>query len=76
MNGLQFKMDFEEFCSAAISIPQFERWEWQVDNAYEIFEDEGNRVVMIEDLPKVTSTSYMNQLLDNKLVKSYTDIVK
>ena len=76
MNGLQFKMDFEEFCSAAISTPQFERWEWQVDKAYEIFEDEGNRVLMIEDLATVRSTSYMNGSLDNKLVKSYTHIVK
>jgi hypothetical protein len=56
MNGLQLKMDFEEFCGAAISIPQFEgseRWESQVNEAYEIFENAGNRVVMIEDLAKV-----------------------
>ena len=49
-------MDFQEFCAAAISASQYEgleRWEYQTHTAYEIFEREGNRVVMIEDLAKV-----------------------
>lgn len=56
IDALQFKkMDFQEFCAAAISVPQFEgleRWEQQAHNAYQIFEREGNRVVMIEDLAR------------------------
>ncbi|KAH7415601.1 hypothetical protein KP509_14G053400 [Ceratopteris richardii] len=56
IDAVQFKkMDFQEFCAAAISVPQFEgleRWEQQAHNAYQIFEREGNRVVMIEDLAR------------------------
>lgn len=56
IDALQFKkMDFQEFCAAATSVPQLEgleRWEQQARNAYHIFEKEGNRVVMIEDLAR------------------------
>ena len=58
IDAAQFKkMDFQEFCTAAISASQYEgleRWEYQTHTAYEIFEREGNRVVMIEDLAKVS----------------------
>ncbi|KAH7291157.1 hypothetical protein KP509_29G002800 [Ceratopteris richardii] len=54
IDALQFKkMDFQEFCAAAISVPQLEGqdgWEQQARHAYQIFDKEGNRVVLIEDL--------------------------
>lgn len=54
MDALQFKkIDFQEFCAAAISVPQLEgleRWEQQARNAYQLFEKEGNQVVVIGDL--------------------------
>lgn len=56
INSLQFKkMDFQEFCAAATSVPQLEgleRWDHQARSAYQIFEKEGNRVVLIEDLAR------------------------
>lgn len=56
IDALQFrKMDFQEFCAAATSIPQLEgheKWEQQARSAYQIFEKEGNRVVLIEDLAR------------------------
>ncbi|KAI5066093.1 hypothetical protein GOP47_0018717 [Adiantum capillus-veneris] len=56
IDTLQFKkMDFQEFCAAATSVPQLEgqkRWDQQARNAYQIFEKEGNRVVLIEDLAR------------------------
>ena len=65
IDGLHFKMDFNEFCAAAISVPQFEgleRWELQLHSAYEIFETEGNRVVMIEDLARVSNGIFVLHL--------------
>eukprot|EP00250_Pteridium_aquilinum_P015260 c22480_g1_i1 orf=512-2287(+) len=56
IDALQFKkLDFQEFCAAATSVPQLEgleRWDQQARNAYQIFEKEGNRVVLIEDLAR------------------------
>lgn len=56
IDALQFKkMDFEEFCAAACSVPQLEgleNWERQARTAYQIFEREANRVVVIEDLAR------------------------
>ena len=55
------KMDFQEFCAAATSVPQLEgldTWEEQAKKAYEIFEKEGNRVVLIEDLARVSYFLY------------------
>ena len=54
------KMDFQEFCAAATSVPQLEgldTWEEQAKKAYQIFEKEGNRVVLIEDLARVSTFS-------------------
>ncbi|XP_027071472.2 CDPK-related kinase 7-like [Coffea eugenioides] len=51
---LQYKkMDFEEFCAAAISVHQLEgmeSWEQHARRAYELFEKDGNRPIMIEEL--------------------------
>ncbi|KAI4307047.1 hypothetical protein L6164_030277 [Bauhinia variegata] len=47
------KMDFEEFCAAAISVYQLEvheEWERIATTAFECFEEEGNRVVSVEEL--------------------------
>ncbi|EPS59727.1 hypothetical protein M569_15078, partial [Genlisea aurea] len=47
------KMEFDEFCRASISVYQMEgtqRWEQHARQAYEFFEKEGNRAIMIEEL--------------------------
>lgn len=49
-------MDFEEFCAAALSVHQLEaveRWEQHARCAYELFEKDGNRAIMIEELASV-----------------------
>jgi hypothetical protein len=50
------KMDFEEFCAAAISTHQleaFDGWEQIASTAFEHFEQEGNRVISVEELARV-----------------------
>lgn len=50
-------MDFEEFCAAASSVHQLEaleRWEQHARCAYEVFEKDGNRAIMIEELASVS----------------------
>ncbi|KAI3799041.1 hypothetical protein L1987_34329 [Smallanthus sonchifolius] len=51
---LQYRrMDFEEFCAAALRVHQLEgldRWEKQTRDAYEIFEKDGNRSIVVEEL--------------------------
>ncbi|KAI4300899.1 hypothetical protein L6164_034226 [Bauhinia variegata] len=47
------KLNFEEFCAAAISVHQLEgmaSWEHHATRAYELFEKDGNRPIMIEEL--------------------------
>ncbi|KAL9686506.1 hypothetical protein QQ045_023966 [Rhodiola kirilowii] len=47
------KLDFEEFCAAAISIYQLEAlesWEEIANTAFEYFEQEGNRATSVEEL--------------------------
>ncbi|KAL4325560.1 hypothetical protein GQ457_11G032330 [Hibiscus cannabinus] len=47
------KMDFEEFCAAAISAYQLEaseEWESIASKAFEYFEQEGNKVTSVEEL--------------------------
>jgi Ca2+-binding EF-hand superfamily protein len=54
------KLDFEEFCAAAISVHQLEgmeSWEQHARLAYELFEKDGNRPIMIEELASVLSLS-------------------
>lgn len=54
VSSLQFgKLDFEEFCAAAISVHQLEgmeTWEKHARLAYELFENDGNRPIKIEEL--------------------------
>ncbi|KAL0356795.1 UNVERIFIED_CONTAM: CDPK-related protein kinase [Sesamum calycinum] len=54
LNALQFRrMYFEEFCAAALSVSQLEAldcWEKRARCAYEIFEKDGNRAILIEEL--------------------------
>nr|CAD1821414.1 unnamed protein product [Ananas comosus var. bracteatus] len=47
------RLDFEEFCAAAISpyqLEALERWEEMANTAFEHFEQEGNRVISVEEL--------------------------
>ena len=56
------KMDFEEFCAAAISTYQLEAlegWEKIAMTGFENFEREGNRVVSVEELAQVSAYRYM-----------------
>ncbi|XP_019241860.1 PREDICTED: CDPK-related kinase 1-like [Nicotiana attenuata] len=57
VSSLQYrKLDFEEFCAAAISVHQLEgmeSWEQHARRGYEFFEKEGNRPIMIEELASV-----------------------
>ncbi|KAJ1395072.1 Serine/threonine-protein kinase, active site [Sesbania bispinosa] len=54
ISSIQYrKLDFEEFCAAAISVHQLEgmdSWEQHARRAYELFEKDGNRPIMIEEL--------------------------
>ncbi|XP_076909376.1 CDPK-related kinase 5-like [Bidens hawaiensis] len=54
LNALQYRrMEFDEFCAAALSVHQLEaldRWEEIARGAYEIFDKDGNRAIMIEEL--------------------------
>ncbi|POO03079.1 Serine/threonine protein kinase [Trema orientale] len=54
LSALQYRrMDFEEFCAAALSVHQLEaldRWEQHARCAYELFEKDGNRAIVIEEL--------------------------
>ncbi|KAJ4965464.1 hypothetical protein NE237_017313 [Protea cynaroides] len=52
--ALQYRrMDFEEFCAAALSVYQLEAldlWEQHARCAYEFFEKDGNRAIVIDEL--------------------------
>ncbi|CAI0557014.1 unnamed protein product [Linum tenue] len=54
LNTLQHRnMEFEEFCAAALSVHQLEaldRWEQHARSAYEIFDQDGNRAIVIQEL--------------------------
>ncbi|KAL2893355.1 CDPK-related kinase 3 [Bienertia sinuspersici] len=58
------KMDFDEFCAAAISTHQLEAregWELIASTAFEHFEQEGNRIITVEELARelnLGSTAY------------------
>lgn len=50
------RMDFEEFCAAAISpyqLEALENWEDIAGTAFQHFEQEGNRVISVEELAQV-----------------------
>ncbi|XP_024966498.1 CDPK-related kinase 5-like [Cynara cardunculus var. scolymus] len=47
------RLDFDEFCAAAVCVHQlesFDRWEQHARCAYEIFDKDGNRAIVIEEL--------------------------
>ncbi|WCJ33317.1 Calcium-dependent protein kinase (CDPK) family protein [Euphorbia peplus] len=54
MSNLQYrKLDFAEFCAAAVSVHQLEGmdcWEQQARSAYDFFDKDGNRAIMIQEL--------------------------
>ncbi|TYH44776.1 hypothetical protein ES332_D11G218300v1 [Gossypium tomentosum] len=54
LSALQYRrMDFDEFCAAALSVHQLEaldRWEQHARCAYELFEKDGNRAIVIDEL--------------------------
>ncbi|PWA66995.1 calcium-dependent protein kinase (CDPK) family protein [Artemisia annua] len=88
LSALQYRrMEFDEFCAAALSVYQLEardRWEEHARCAYEIFDKDGNRAIMIEELaselglgPSVPVHSVLNDWIrhtDGKL--SFLGFVK
>nr|XP_043620563.1 CDPK-related kinase 5-like [Erigeron canadensis] len=49
------QLDFEEFCAAAVNVHQlesFESWEQLARSAYDIFDKDANRAIVIEELEK------------------------
>ena len=61
ISSIQYrKLDFEEFCATTISVHQLEgmeTWEQQARHAYDLFEKDGNRPIMIEELAPVSLPS-------------------
>ncbi|XP_063937072.1 CDPK-related protein kinase isoform X2 [Daucus carota subsp. sativus] len=73
-NALQFRwMNFEEFCAAALNVHQLmalDQWEQQARCAYELFEKDGNRAIMIEELayelglgPSIPAPAVLNDFI-------------
>lgn len=65
-------MDFEEFCAAALSVHQLEaldRWEQHARCAYELFEKDGNRAIVIEELASV-SWNFLQYTCGNVILNS------
>lgn len=55
------KLDFEEFCVAAVSPYQLEAhegWEKIASTAFEYFENEGNRPISVEELAQVCTSVF------------------
>ncbi|KAL2348413.1 hypothetical protein Fmac_002413 [Flemingia macrophylla] len=54
LNALQYRrMDFDEFCAAALSVHQLEaldQWEQHARCAYELCEKDGNKAIVIDEL--------------------------
>ncbi|KAM5576454.1 hypothetical protein ABKV19_007362 [Rosa sericea] len=54
LNALQYRrMEFKEFCAATLCVHQLEaldQWEQQSRYAYELFDKDGNKVVITEEL--------------------------
>lgn len=66
-------MDFEEFCAATLSVHQLEAldgWEQHARCAYEIFEKEGNRAIMIEELASVCTINILLALYNLSVVQT------
>lgn len=67
-------MDFEEFCAAALSVHQLEaleRWEQHARCAYEIFDKDGNRAIVIEELASVS----FHLFVTNAMLCSHVSVV-
>lgn len=66
LSALQYrKMDFDEFCAATLSIHQLEgldRWEQHARCAYELFEKDGNRAIVIEELASVRASDSLSSV--------------
>ncbi|KAL2930234.1 CDPK-related protein kinase [Bienertia sinuspersici] len=64
LTALQYRrMDFEEFCAAVLSVYQLEalkRWDQHARYAYELFEKDGNRPIMIEELASLSCHSFFS----------------
>lgn len=61
-------MDFEEFCAATLSVHQLEaldRWEQHARCAYELFEKDGNRAIVIEELASVRWVTFSMSMNKN-----------
>lgn len=71
MEALSYKkMDFEEFCAAAISVYQLEvhpEWDRIATTAFEYFEETGNRVISVEELAQVRKFLFFFFFLSFKL---------
>lgn len=68
-------MDFEEFCAAAVSIHQLEaldRWEQHARYAYDLFEKDGNRPIVIEELASVCLICLCDE---TEIVKSVVEML-
>ncbi|KAK4759107.1 hypothetical protein SAY87_020408 [Trapa incisa] len=67
-SALQYRrMGFEEFCAATVSVHQLEaldRWEQHARAAYDIFEKEGNRPLLIEELASELGVSSSASVFD------------
>ncbi|CAL5187917.1 unnamed protein product [Lathyrus oleraceus] len=54
LNALQYRrMDFDEFCAAALSVHQHEaldHWEKRARYAFDLFEKDGNKAIVIDEL--------------------------
>ena len=69
-------MEFDEFCAAALSVHQLEaldRWEQHARCAYELFEKDGNRAIVIEELASVCLIYYIDSLSIRICGSMYTD---
>ncbi|CAF2036560.1 unnamed protein product [Brassica napus] len=62
---VQKKLDFEEFCAAGVSVYQLEaleEWEQIATSAFEHFEQEGNRVISVQELAGILFSSLPTKL--------------
>ncbi|KAH9731333.1 CDPK-related kinase 3 [Citrus sinensis] len=72
------KMYFEEFCAAAISTHQLEAlegWEQIASTAFEYFEEEGNRVISIEELARDDDDGLQSKDLHGHIRMRHTMLV-
>ena len=64
------KLDFEEFCAAAISVHQLEgmgSWEQRARYAYELFEKDANKPIIFEGTCLCILVSYKWKILTQLL---------